>query len=250
MADLLTSSSEGASRLTIARRAHKKKKASPPWIPWKEEIYEASSEPPKRAQLPTIQEIYEGYEKELTSDAEPTIQDIDEQELKAWIEGYERELNSDAEPTIQEIDEQELKAWIEGYEQELKGDEARGVGPQSFPCEPRQALHAVPEGKVAGLCAADSAAWSASAESRELVRLRSAARGHAVCHPRVGQRRAGPDAGQSECVEEVHPLPSQQHGLRAALGLKKANAEMPTDHVDLTKAGVIRSRAARRLTPD
>ncbi len=62
------------------------------------------------------------------------------------------------------------------------GDEARGVDLQSFPCAPRPALHAVHEGKVAGICAADravrrvspsAAAWSASAESRELVRLRS-----------------------------------------------------------------------------
>ena len=128
---------------------------------------------------------------------EPTVQEINE--------GYERELKSNAEShglITTEGYEQDLQGDAESYEdyeQERKGDA------ESYESGGRDALRSNGAPLLSNAGGPLTAPWSA-------------ARGQAVCHQRVGQ---------SECVEEVHPLPSQQHGLRAVLGLEKAGAEMP-----------------------
>ncbi len=201
------------------------KKASQPGTPRRTGIREVRFEP-------TIQEINEGYERELKSNAESC----------GWIttEGYEQDLQGDAES-------------YEDHEQEPitsasmpTGEAAFALPSRTGPAPPMgapsatavpSAAHA-PEPPTVEPSAAEATSSSAAPALPNTVRsgrapllsnaggpptvLRSTARGHAVCHQRVGQRRAGPDAGQPECVEEVHPLPSQQHGLRVALDPQRA----------------------------
>jgi hypothetical protein len=113
------------------------------------------------------------------------------------------------------------------------GDEARGVGLQSLSCAPRHALHAVHEGKVAGLCAADgavrraslsAAAWSASAESRKLVRPRSLGR------TRWADRRAlDPDEGYEYGLDALRTSQKLKGDAEPTIQeIKKASSEPPT----------------------